>query len=82
MMLMWSEVRTTIEDNKPKSTTIQQSILLNGSGEPISGIYSFEGPLSDCKPIVDNGNIIWYYTNNSEPVFCTLNIDTVRKQPR
>lgn len=82
MMLMWSEVRTTIEDNKPKSTTIQQSILLNGSGEPISGIYSFEGPLSDCKPIVENGNLIWYYTNNSEPVFRTLNIDTVRKQPR
>ncbi|MDE6364017.1 MAG: InlB B-repeat-containing protein, partial [Lachnospiraceae bacterium] len=81
-MLIWSETISVIEDNKPVRSTIQKSILLNGNGEPISGIYSFEGPLSDCKPIVVNGNILWYYTNKSAPVFYTLNPEDVRKVPR
>lgn len=82
LMLLWTESINVIEDNKPVPSTIQKSMLLNGNGEPISGIYSFDGPLSDCKPIVVNGNILWYYTNNSAPVFYTLNPEDVRKVPR
>ncbi|MDE7321595.1 MAG: InlB B-repeat-containing protein [Lachnospiraceae bacterium] len=82
MVLMWTETETVIENNKPVQTAPKQkSVLLNGSGEPISGIYSFEAPLSDCKPIVEGGTILWYYTNNSEPVFCSLAIEDIRKQP-
>lgn len=82
LMLLWSETVAVMEDNKPVKSAIQKSILLNGNGEPISGIYSFNKPLSDCKPLVVNGNVLWYYTNKSGPVFCTLNPDEVRKVPR
>ena len=33
---------------------------------------SFEGSLSDCQPIIYNNKIIWYVTNDSKPVFYTL----------
>ncbi len=82
-MLLWTETVSVIEENKPVKSIVQKSILLNGNGEPISGIYRFDDmPLSECKPIVVNGNLVWYYTNKSEPVFCTLNPNDVRKVPR
>ena len=81
-MLLWTETVSVIKENKPVQSTVQKSILLNGNGEPISGIYSFDKPLSECKPLVVNGNLVWYYTNKSEPVFCTLNPNDVRKVPR
>lgn len=56
-------------------------VLLNASGEPVTGIYAYDGCLSDCKPIVDHGNVMWYYTNNSEPVWCSLNLEDIRQQP-
>ncbi len=31
-----------------------------------------DGQLSDCQPIVFNGKVIWYVTNNSAPIFYTL----------
>ncbi len=55
-------------------------VLLNAAGEPVSGIYVYEGMLSDCKPIVHDGSVIWYYTNNSEPVFSAVKIEDVRNQ--
>ena len=83
MMLLWTESTIAVENNKPVTTSSSQKcVLLDGAGEPVSGIYSFEGPISDCKPIVDNGRLVWYYTNNSAPVFCTLNISDVRNQPK
>ena len=83
MMLLWTESTIAVENNKPVTTsTSQKCVLLNGTGEPISGIYSFEGPISDCKPIVNDGNLLWYYTNNNQPVFCTLRISDVRNQPK
>lgn len=89
-MLLWTEERVVIEDDKPviennkiKKSTILKSVLLNADGEPASGIYTYaEGRLSDCKPILMNNSVVWYYTNNSTPIFCSLNIDAVRKQPR
>ena len=57
-------------------------VLLNAAGEPTTGIYSYDGALSDCKPIVDDGKLIWYYTNADAPVFCELNISDVRSQSK
>ena len=81
-MLLWTETVSVIKENKPVKSIVQKSILLNGNGEPISGIYSFDEPLSECKPIVVDGNLVWYYTDKSEPKFCTLNPNDVRKVPR
>lgn len=82
MMLLWTQVTTVIENNAPKRTTDVKCVLLNGDGEPVSGIYSFEGGLSDCKPILIDGKLVWYYTNKSAPKFCTLDPEDVRRQPR
>lgn len=46
--------------------------FINETGDRISDIYSFQGGLSDCKPIVYNGKIVWYVTNYSEPVFYAI----------
>ncbi len=71
-----------IENNAPERTKDVKCVLLNGAGEPVSGIYSFAGGLSDCKPILIDGKLVWYYTNKSAPKFCTLIPEDVRKQPR
>lgn len=31
--------------------------------------------LSDCVPIVYNDKVVWYYTNNSKPVFCSIDLN-------
>lgn len=35
-------------------------------------IQAVEGQLSDCQPIIFNGKVTWYVTNNSAPIFYTL----------
>lgn len=82
MILMWTEITAAVEDNKVTKDTKIKSVLLNESGDPISGMYSFDGALSDCAPILINGNLVWYYTNGKAPIFCTLNPEDVRKVPR
>lgn len=39
----------------------------------VSQLKSAKGAVSDCAPIIWNGNVVWYVTNNSAPVFYTLN---------
>lgn len=46
---------------------------LDGNGKLLSDSYRQENVrLSDCKPVVADGAIVWYYTENSTPVFCTV----------
>ena len=49
---------------------------LNEEGNQISDIYTMDGMLSDCLPILYNNKIIWYYTNNSVPLFCTIDLNS------
>lgn len=65
-MLMWGEGAQV------------KCVLLNAAGEPTTGIYSYDGMLSDCKPIFVDGSVMWYYTDNSEPIFCKLNPEDIR----
>lgn len=37
-----------------------------------SDIITVDGALSDCQPIVYDGKIVWYVTDNGPPVFYTL----------
>lgn len=39
-----------------------------------------EGQLSDCQPILYNGKIVWYVTNNSAPIFYTLDENGLTKK--
>lgn len=46
--------------------------FLDGEGNMTSPMYSMEAYLSDCKPVAYQGVVVWYYTRNSEPVFCVI----------
>lgn len=58
---------------------------LDGNGKQISEIYSFNAYLSDCEPIVANGEVVWYVWQNYEwyddnmLAFYTINTDDISK---
>ena len=47
-------------------------VYVDGSGQPLSEVFSAQGILSDCKPILYRGKVTWYVTNFSMPRFFTL----------
>ena len=58
-----------------------QYAFIDGQGNIISRIYSMDGQLSDCQPIVTGNNVVWYATgrtmdqwssSNGAPVFYTI----------
>ncbi|MCC8090153.1 MAG: S-layer homology domain-containing protein [Oscillospiraceae bacterium] len=49
-------------------------MFLNADGDVTSETYTAEAKLSDCQPIVTDGQIIWYYTQNSSPYFCRIDL--------
>lgn len=55
-------------------------IAYNASGTP-SVVVSDTGSLSDCQPIYYNGQAVWYVTDNSAPVFYTLDASGVQSHP-
>lgn len=51
---------------------------LNGSGEPVSDTYCMQGAfLSDCKPIVFGGKVVWYTRKNSVITFYDIDTNDV-----
>ena len=46
-----------------------QYVFVDKYGNKLSDIYTKEGQISDCDPISDSGNIIWYTWNNSNETF-------------
>lgn len=44
-------------------------VFLDDNGDMIGEIMSADAALSDCKPIVADGAVYWYCTQNSAPVF-------------
>lgn len=43
-------------------------------GGTLGVIGTSDAALSDCQPILHNGEIVWYVTTNSAPVFFKLNV--------
>lgn len=52
---------------------------VNSSGAMTCPVYSANAKLSDCQPILANGKVVWYYTDNSMPVFCRINVSNLGK---
>ncbi len=50
--------------------------IVDGSGNVTQGRTEIAAALSDCQPIADGDNVIWYVTQNSAPTFFTLNSST------
>lgn len=60
-LVLWSRI-------DPKFTNLSDSLVryveVNEKGEPVSPIYQHEGELSDCIPIVEDGQIKWFVCNS------------------
>ena len=61
------------EEQIPLTSSFDPAVMTNGKvkyaffdsvGTQMGNIYSMDGALSDCQPIVLDGNIIWYVTKN------------------
>lgn len=47
---------------------------IDENGNILVNIKSFSAYLSDCEPIFNSSELIWYVTNNSAPVFYSINL--------
>ncbi len=51
-------------------------VIIDGNGNKLSNIFTQEGVLSDCEPMIANNKVIWYVTEGSSPVFYSIDINT------
>lgn len=49
--------------------------ILDGNGNLIGKIQTTDGKLSDCAPVRSGNEVVWYYTDDSAPVFCAIDLD-------
>lgn len=61
----WGGTRTVIDDTL-------QYVVYASDGTRTAVKTAPSVPLSDCQPIVYNGKVVWYVTNNSAPTFYAL----------
>ncbi|MEE1282604.1 MAG: Ig-like domain-containing protein [Acutalibacteraceae bacterium] len=64
-MLMWSR------SNVVYYTTI------DGKGNQTSSIYSMDGNLSDCVPIIINNKLVWYVWKDTKSIFYEINLNSL-----
>ncbi len=50
--------------------------LLDGTGSVVGKIYKMQGVLSDCVPVVKNGELVWYTNVGEEITFYRIGIKT------
>ncbi len=48
--------------------------FITADGQLASEIYDLAGALSDCAPVQVGDQLIWYVTQDSTPVFCTIDL--------
>ncbi|MBQ8165620.1 MAG: hypothetical protein IJZ96_01135, partial [Lachnospiraceae bacterium] len=46
---------------------------IDGNGKQVGSIYSLTGDLSDCKPILASGKLMWYVRDEGETTFYSIN---------
>lgn len=45
-------------------------VKIDENGNKLTPVLKTNGELSDCKPIVVNGKPLWYYCDDTTPIFC------------
>ena len=50
---------------------------LDGNGNQTSIVYSHEGSISDCQPVVKNNKLTWYVWNNNITTFYKINLNNL-----
>lgn len=85
-LLMWTTTGYLDSTISGSQQTKLHYVYLDGTGTAVSEIYTVTGQLSDCKPIVYNGAVLWYVTgdadvsystSDSAPCFCTISADGI-----
>lgn len=70
-LVLWNETNSS-------GTTVHSQMIDENGNKTTSG-QSFHGMLSDCHPVVQNGQVIWYYTGTEKgdttPIFCRIPVD-------
>ena len=49
--------------------------MVDGSGAAVSEIYSMDGNLSDCVPLLEDGNVVWYTWKNAKETFYEIPVN-------
>ena len=68
LLVLWS----TRPTNSYSHNAIQYAFI-DGQGNVTSQVYSMNGSLSDCQPIVAGNEVVWYATDDSAPTFYVIN---------
>lgn len=67
-MVLW-ETRNGLTDTEKVSY-----VMVDGKGNKTSDINTISGCLSDCQPIIFNGQVTWYTTNGANMKIYTVSI--------
>lgn len=82
-LLMWTTTEYENSSVTYSKMTKLHYVYLDGAGDTTSEIYTVDGQLSDCQPIVSDGTVVWYVTGDSSsygsvsttPVFYSISSD-------
>ena len=71
LLVLWTEGKQESHYDYSSGPLCWQ--MVDGTGTPVTPIYKHkDGQLSDCKPILENGRVLWYATDRSAPVFYSI----------
>lgn len=70
-MVLWEEEFYKLDDYSYDT----YAVLVDENGKKVTDIQKFAGRLSDCKPIAYQDQVVWYYTDDSAPIFCSIPSD-------
>ncbi len=71
---------TLLVEDRPNMGLRYARYSADGSVGPVQSVNK-AAPLSDCQPIYYNGKVVWYTTDNSAPVFYSLDASGVTATP-
>ncbi len=77
-LLLWqNNTRNTWPE--PDSDPVVYYTLINENGESVSPVYHHNGKLSDCVPVISDGQIIWFVCDYEKMTFYGIATDDISK---
>ena len=78
-LVIWSRYGALYpnDDESGEGTVYYQ--MIDGDGNLVGKQYSFKGMLSDCKPVIYNGNVLWYVRASGMMKFYMIDASDISK---
>ncbi len=70
-LLIWNETGSSADEKE-----VMKCVYLNGEGEATSEVYTLNGILSDCEPIIKDGKIVWYSYSERKLLFYNMPVSS------